>query len=137
MMPPHTIVPATEADITTIVNMLYLEKISLPLNQLMWKQWPNETPQKARIESAVSGSLKDANHQTYKFLDGENGEVVGLLVLARSGPTIPDEQSEKPEDETPKPSIPSELRGDVFEMVVAGINDICKDSTTKDRIGLF
>lgn len=136
-MPAHTIAFGKEADVPVMVNLLYHEKISLPINQLMWKQWPNEAPQKARIESAVRGSLSDPIHTVYKIIDDEVERVVGLLVLTRRQPPTLDVQGTQPTNEGAKPTLPPELRQDVTEAIMAAIGDIEKDSTHVECIGLI
>lgn len=134
-MPTYTIAHGTETDVSAMVDLVYHEKISLPINQLMWRNWPNEAPQKARIESAVRGSLSEPIHTVHKIVDDEVDRVVGLLVLTQGHASTPEERSKQSSNDGSKPTLPPELRQDVTETIMAAIGDIEKDSTHVERIG--
>lgn len=131
------ITPATETDIPALVNLVYLGKISIPLNQFMWKQWPSEIAQKTRVESAVRGSLNDSNVKSYKVVAAESGHIVGLLVLTRRTPTIAKEQEKESDTRSSEIVAPPELRSDVLNMVAAAINDISRNSADVNHIGPY
>lgn len=135
-MPSFTIAFATDADVPALVHLIYLEKISLPINRCMWNNWPNEIAQKARVEAAVRGSLDGTKHKSYKIVDTEKDRVVGLLVLTRRSQRVVNDSTQESEGDVAKAEVPPELRADVLKMVVASIGSIDEGSSNADHIGL-
>ncbi|KAF1987931.1 acyl-CoA N-acyltransferase, partial [Aulographum hederae CBS 113979] len=86
--PTNTIHPATLSDLPAIANLVHASKQHLPINHVLFKDWPNEAGQKPIYTAAVEGAFKNPDVESFKVVDDASGEVVGEFVLSRKKPGL-------------------------------------------------
>jgi GNAT superfamily N-acetyltransferase len=133
MTTTHSIHPVSSPDLPTLAQFLQESKLSLTINRLLFKDWPNETAQQAVYTHAVETGFQNPAVESFKVVDDEAGLIVGHLVLSRKRPA----GTEAPSSEKGKGSpVPDGVDGEVFAAVEAAIAaiDTAKDV---DHLGEF
>ena len=105
----YTIQPAVLADSPTLIDLVVHDKLSLTMNQLIFKDWPNTDKQKSVYTGNVERAFRDPSSVPLKAVD-DTGNIVGYLLLSRRKPlssltsddTKPEDRMEniKPEETT-------------------------------------
>jgi hypothetical protein len=72
-----------EKDIQVLGDLLLRSKLSLSVNRLLWKNWPNETAQREQYTAAVASALKHPNMLDLKATDSQTGQIVGYTCLTK------------------------------------------------------
>lgn len=134
-----TIKLMTTSDVPAAVDLLYQHKISLAINRVMWKTWPDETVQKARIRSAFEESMRSSSTKCYKAIEDHTGDVLGILVLTHRQPPSADVSTNK-ETSHPDVNMPQTLAGlnlDILNAVTTALDIISEDVAGIDHQGLY
>lgn len=72
-----------EKDIKVLGGLLLRSKLSLTINRLLWKNWPNETAQREQYTAAVEGAFKDPNMLDLRAVDKETGQIAGYVCFTK------------------------------------------------------
>jgi hypothetical protein len=76
-----SIIPATLADLPVLARLLCDTKLTLKINRLLWKDWPNEILQLSKCRRAIEGSFGNPASKNLKLIDNDSGEIIGHLTL--------------------------------------------------------
>lgn len=135
----HSIHPITSADVPALANHLLASKLQLAINRFLFKDWPNDSAQRAIYSNAVEGGFKDPESTTLKVVDDTSGEIVGHLVLTRR-------KAEKAETETPlagdagekqNQNVPAGFNPEVLATVGEMIKEVDKEVKDIEHIRSF
>ena len=116
-----SIIPATESDIPILTELVHASKLSLTINRLLYKEWPNTVVQLARTSEAIGSSLKDTAAESLKAVDNETGEILGYVVM--TGQDAANAQRGKP-DGSESHVVPDCYQPGVYAMVMQAIAEI-------------
>ncbi|KAI2628658.1 hypothetical protein GGR54DRAFT_588213 [Hypoxylon sp. NC1633] len=82
-IPDHTILPATEADITTLTDFLVASKLQLAINRFLFKDWPATDAQRANYKTHVESGIKNPRTTSLKVVHDGSGKIVAYLYLTK------------------------------------------------------
>lgn len=131
------IVPAEASDIPTLgTDLLYHQKLALTINRLLFRDWPNETTQKAIYIGAVESAFNDSNVECLKAVD-EHGDIIGYLALTRRQPTntVPPSDAASTGGEGGKQDVPDFFNPDVLSPVQSAVADINQETQNTEHYG--
>jgi hypothetical protein len=121
-MPTTTLHPVISInDIPFIADLIHESKLALPINRLLWEDWPNNDKQHPQYVDAIEASFKDPLTTIWKVVDGDNesGAIVGYLVFSLKKPTpIAVEVSAESLKEKGEPKFPDGINVDVIKAVI-------------------
>ncbi|KAE8450110.1 hypothetical protein EG329_006891 [Mollisiaceae sp. DMI_Dod_QoI] len=131
-MSNYSIQPMAVDDLPTHISFLLSSKLSLAVNHFLFKDWPNETAQRALYSSAAESGFKSPDSECLKAIDNGSGEMVAHLVLTRkksvnAGPAAANEG-----DENPKPP-PEGLDLEFLPHIMKVIKDVEKERAGIDH----
>jgi len=132
--PNFSVLPVSRSDLSALANLVHTSKLSLTINRLLFKDWPNEAAQKGLYRQAVESAFEDPSVECLKVVDGESGDIVGHLALTRRRPG----NTEKPpakKDGDGNQKIPDGLDPVVFAAVSKAAVEVAKDMSGVDRFG--
>ncbi|KAJ5201383.1 uncharacterized protein N7498_006046 [Penicillium cinerascens] len=84
--PKYSIASVSEPDLPFLANFIHAAKLSLSINRLIFKDWPNEALQKQMYSEAVQDGYSNPSMECFKAVDVDSNEIVGYFVLARKRP---------------------------------------------------
>lgn len=112
-----------EQDINVLGDLLLRSKLSLSINRLLWKDWPNETAQREQYTAAISDAFTDSNMLDLKAVDNATGQIVGYICLAKkerkAHPDVTDNGRPRTEDNMAAPAT-------MDASVLAGVGNACQ-----------
>lgn len=127
--------PVTSTDdIPALCQLLYEAKIALPINCLLWKNWPNTSVQLSHYDIALQSSLKSDNVDVHKVVDETltPEPIIGYLVVShKQAVTSPDG---KKDASTAESEVPEEFVPEVFREVLAFAKE-CDTERETEHIG--
>ncbi|KAJ5120166.1 hypothetical protein N7448_010835 [Penicillium atrosanguineum] len=132
--PNYTIAPVLESDLPFLANFLHVAKLSLSINRLIFKDWPNDAVQMQMYTGAVRGGFSDPSMESFKAVDSDSDEIIGYFALARKQPV--EETSVDAENKDSNQVIPDGLNPGLFEEVVKATDQISKKVEAMDRFEL-
>lgn len=127
MAASYTIASVENDDILTLSDLVHTSKLSLPINQLLFRDWPNDAAQKPLYTQAVVSSHNDPAVTDLKAVDDASGKIIGYIAFTRKhasgGPPPTDEadSARNASDQQQHSSPPEGLNPDVLA-AVAGLN---------------
>jgi GNAT superfamily N-acetyltransferase len=129
-----SILPVDRSDLSVIADFVHSSKLSLTINRLLFKDWPNEAAQKAVYTKAVESAFDDPSVEGLKAL--MNGEIVGYVGLTRKRPAknVTDRPLATDEDGMPPP--PDHFNPEVLMMVSNAVTEINKEMEGIDHFGM-
>jgi len=129
-----SILPVDRSDLSVIADFVHSSKLSLTINRLLFKDWPNEAAQKAVYTKAVESAFDDPSVEGLKAL--MNGEIVGYVGLTRKRPAknVTDRPLATDEDGMPPP--PDHFNPEVLMMVSNAVTEINKEMEGIDHFEL-
>ncbi|KAA8910372.1 hypothetical protein TRICI_004170 [Trichomonascus ciferrii] len=128
----YSIEPVFESDISVIGEMLHTAKLALPINRLLWNDWPNDEAQKPQYLQAAESGLEGSSTESLKAVDKATGEIVGYFVLALK----PGVKSPTYADNGPQ-SVPKSLNPAVLTAVSNASTESSKQIGIEDHFGKF
>lgn len=127
MAASYTILPVQLDDLPALADLVHTSKLALPVNQLLFRNWPNDAAQKPLYTQAVVSSHNDPTVRDLKAVDTISGKIAGYIAFSRKHPTaasasIPDTDSAKDDTQQPQQqsSTPEGLNPDVLA-AIAGL----------------
>ena len=138
-MPASTSIhPVSPSDLPTLGDFLYSCKLTLTINKLLFKEWPNEATQKPIYTGAVERANKDPEVEDLKVVDEKSGEIVAYLALTRKRPAAKTEQPPAEDNgEGKKQDAPDFFNPDVLSLVGATSAEIAKEMEGIDHFGMY
>lgn len=133
MASPYHILPVESADLATLAEFVYESKLSLTINRLVYKDWPNEVAQRHQYTLAVEGGFNNPNIESLKAVDA-SGEIVGYLALTRIHPKTTEEPADK-NKWSQQQSATDVFDQDVLKAVIQGVAAVAEGTQTLDRYG--
>ncbi|KAL2822233.1 hypothetical protein BDW59DRAFT_180907 [Aspergillus cavernicola] len=103
----YTIRAREPSDIPATGELLYRSKLSLTINRLLFKNWPNEEVQRKNYKSALE-NVDSSTVESLSVIDNASGDVLGLLDIMRKRPATNINQASTPVVEKDKGSAPLE-----------------------------
>ncbi|KAF7587106.1 hypothetical protein BBP40_007712 [Aspergillus hancockii] len=129
MSPPsYTIRPVEHTDIPALAEILYMSKLALTINRLLFKDWPNATIQRQNYLAAIQGTDSPGS-ESLSVVDNESGEVIGHLALTRR----PANDTERPEDGEEKSALPDFFNPEVVTAVLDAVAHLARGTKTADH----
>jgi hypothetical protein len=131
----NSILPVSSSDIHTLGDFLYTSKLTLTINRLLFKDWPNETIQKPIYTGSVESAFKDPSVECLKVVDDDSGDIVGYLALTRRRPMAKTEHPPDAGNGGGKQNIPDGFNPDVLSAVSAAVTEMAKQVEGTDHFG--
>ncbi|CAG8973946.1 hypothetical protein HYALB_00007475 [Hymenoscyphus albidus] len=78
-----TILPVQKSDLPDAANLIHTSKLALPINRLLYKNWPADAAQEEQCLNAVTGAFHNPTMESFKVVDPDTQEMVAYLVLTR------------------------------------------------------
>ncbi|OAP63211.1 hypothetical protein AYL99_02438 [Fonsecaea erecta] len=134
-----TIRPVSSSDLPLLSELVHTCKLALPVNRLLFKDWPNNAAQRPLYAAAVESAFKGESVDSLKAVDQESGDILGHLALTRKRPltqtkTQPPSgkgiRSEKQED------IPDFFNPELLSAVSNAVSEIAKGTEEFDHFEL-
>lgn len=135
----HPIHPIASHDQPALTNLLHSSKLSLTINQLLFKDWPNEAVQKPLYAGSVGSAFSDPAAECLKVVDDMSGDIVGYLVLSRERPIIEAGSGDAATSITSNPEVhiaPEGLRQEIFTPVMKASEEISEQMQGIDHFKL-
>lgn len=134
-----SIQPLLEADLPAATELVQWSKLAMPINRLLWSDWPNLESQKAQTARAVHGSFSNPDYKSLKVVDDASGEVLGYMALIAKRPSSTPEVNETaPGDGAKEPFKLSEaLNPGILSMVTTTKGDIENEMAATDHVGRY
>jgi hypothetical protein len=124
----YSIQPVTSPDnLPTLIQFLHESKLSLTINRLLWKDWPNDICQRPQYINAIESSFKSESSEIFKAVD-ETGTIIGHLVLTHRKPAT-SEAKVSVEEGDGRPKIPNGINEEVLNVVMTFAEEV---ETLKD-----
>lgn len=133
MPPTIEILPVYSGDLPTLADFLYTSKLSLSINRLLYKDWPNEAAQRTNYAGAIEGGFKDPASECLKAVDGETGDVLGFVVLTKRLSQKVEQVGGNGQAEAPK--VPESMNPVVFRAVVQASAELGGETKSIDHFG--
>ena len=133
--PTFSVVPVTKSDLPAIAHLVHLCKLALPINRLLFKNWPNDAVQKPLYAGAVKSSFDDEAIRCWKGVNDETGELVGYIATTRKRPQNTEAQDHDVEG-TEIPTVPNGLNAEVMAAVSAATSQIACSMSEVDHFGM-
>lgn len=131
-----SILPVLEADLPILSDFLHTSKLSLTINRLLVKDWPNEDIQRKHYADVIAGSLQDPSNELLKSVDTSTGQIVGFVALTRKHPVPSIASSDKGEGDVEKSNVPNWMNSVVFEAVMSGSDYVTQPTDDIERFGI-
>ncbi|KAL4907942.1 hypothetical protein BDW74DRAFT_148274 [Aspergillus multicolor] len=118
------------SDVDILEGLLFTSKLSLTINKLLFKNWPNEAVQRRNYRSALEGLDFDSeDRESLTVVNDESGEIIGHLALLRKQPQSPvqddTERGESHATSAPQQAdIPDFFNPEVFNAVIGAISEL-------------
>lgn len=131
--PKYSIASVSEPDLPFLANFIHAAKLSLSINRLIFKDWPNEALQKQVYSNAVQDGYSNPLMKCFKAVDVDSNEIVGYFVLARKRPvkkSLTDSGSEGVQQ-----AIPDGFNLGLFRELTNATIQIAKQTDAIDRFG--
>jgi hypothetical protein len=122
-----TISPVSGEDLTVLSDYLLKAKLSLTINRLLIKNWPNEKGQKPIYAGAIEGGFTDPNCECLKAVDSKSGEIVGFVVSSLKQPRATANAAEL--------NVPSIMEPSVYAAVMSAAADLDSDMADVEHLG--
>lgn len=117
-----------EKDIKVLGDLLLRSKLSLSINRLLWKNWPNETAQREQYTAAVEGAFNDLNMLDLKAVDEATGQIVGYVCFTKKEKNAQcDNAQPRAEDEDVAPAASQDTPVTMDADVLAGVMKACQE----------
>jgi ribosomal protein S18 acetylase RimI-like enzyme len=130
-----SILPVSKADLPILSDFLHTSKISLTINRLLVKDWPNEEVQRKHYADVITGSLQDASNELLKSVDTSTGQIAGFVVLTRKHPVPSTASSEKGGGNVERTNVPNWMNPVLFEAVMSGSDYVTQPTDDMERFG--
>lgn len=131
-LPNHSIQPVREADLPFLASFLHTSKLALPINRLLFKEWPNDAAQKPLYAGAMRSGFEDADVDDLKCVDADTGEIVAYIAISRKRPG-PDPTADRlKRSDAGKGDF---FHPDIIAAVTDAVGEINRDVQNLDRIG--
>lgn len=139
-----SLLPTKKEDITVLGDLLFHSKLSLSINRLLWKAWPNETVQREQYAATIAGAHNDPNMLDFKTVDEKTGQIIGYICFARNkGTNQPSsgDQIHSPTDTegsptaTPTKDIPTGVDPEVLAGAVKACDEVEKGMNLAESYG--
>ncbi|KAE8395654.1 hypothetical protein ETB97_011247 [Aspergillus alliaceus] len=128
----YTIRPVQASDIPALADLLYTSKLSLTINRLLFKEWPNEAIQRQNYFRAVD-SIDKSEPESLTVVDKASGEIIGHLAFNRR---LPVQKLEEPKPETGKQDLPDFFNPEVVTAVLSAVAELKQDTKSIDHYEL-
>lgn len=132
----YTIHPLTHPDLPTLAHFVQDSKLGLPINRLLFKDWPAHSIQREHYLRNVSANFENPDVERFKVIDDESGSMIGHLVLTRKRPGG-GEGGGGGEGESPaqrKVDVPEYFNKEVFAAVMDTVSELAVDEGV-DHLG--
>ena len=132
-----TIAPVEASDLPHLgADLLLPQKLALIINRLLFRDWPNETTQKAIYTGAVESAFNNPSVECLKAVD-EKGDIVGYLALTRKQPAKAEPPSDTVDAENTKgkQDPPEFVDPAVFSAVQAAVSEINQETQNTEHFG--
>ncbi|KIW83907.1 hypothetical protein Z517_03153 [Fonsecaea pedrosoi CBS 271.37] len=135
----QSIHPISHSDLPFLSDLVHTCKLALPINRLLFKDWPNEGAQKplyaAAVETAFQGEFVDC----LKSIDEKSGDILGYLALTRKRSSTGNTNNQPPSGKgigSEKPQdIPEFFNSEVLEAVSGAVSEIARSAVGFDHFG--
>lgn len=134
MSTSYSIHSVASTDLPALGELLHTAKLALPINRLLWKDWPNDAAQKPQYAQALESGFKEPSIENFKAIDNASGETVGYLGLARKQPVKQEESVQNSNPSTP-PNLPDGVDTEVCTAVMKAVAEIAEDTEGMDCFG--
>ncbi|KAH6877206.1 hypothetical protein B0T10DRAFT_609926 [Thelonectria olida] len=128
-----SIQPVSGADLPALADFLYTSKLSLSINRLLYKDWPNESAQRPIYAGAIKTSLSDPSSECLKAVDAKTGNVLGFVVLTKK-PAQKNEDVSRTDDGAAKSSVPESMNPEVFWTVMKATAELSHGAENIDHL---
>ena len=143
MAAPYTIAPVQSDDVPALANLIHTSKLALRINQLLFKNWPNEAVQKPLYTQAVVSSFNDANVTDLKAVDSASGKIIGYIAfMHKHATTLPEPAISEPDhaeydaqQQQQQSSTPEGLNPDILAAVAGLGMETARHFDSLDRYG--
>ena len=129
-----SVVPVMKSDLPAIAHLVHTCKLALPINRLLFENWPNDAAQKPLYTAAVNSSFDDDAVQCWKAVDDETGGLVGYIATTRKRPENIEAQDHEMR-ENKKPTVPDGLKAEVMAAVSDATSQIARTLVDVDHFG--
>ena len=129
-----SVVPVMKSDLPAIAHLVHTCKLALPINRLLFENWPNDAAQKPLYTAAVNSSFDDDAVQCWKAVNDETGALVGYIATTRKRPENIEAQ-DKEETKDDEPTVPDGLNAEVIAAVSNATSQIARTMVETDHFG--
>ncbi|KAL2830968.1 hypothetical protein BJY01DRAFT_254466 [Aspergillus pseudoustus] len=128
------------AHITETAELLYISKLGLTINRLLFKDWPNEAMQRKNYTSVIE-NLPGSEFEGITAVDEVSGEVLAHLAIRRKTPVANNDEEEKGKGGAAAaapaaPEIPEFFNAEVFSAVRAAVSELSQGLEEVDHLEL-
>lgn len=104
------------SDISQLSHLLYEAKIALPINRLLWKDWPNTSVQHSHYVVALESSFDSDSVDIYKVVEASFTmvSIIGYIVISHKQAVLPEDGAEASGQD-----IPTDFMPEVYKEVMA------------------
>ena len=134
-VPTFSVVPVTKSDLPAIARLVHLCKLALPINRLLFENWPNDAVQKPLYTGAVKSSFDNEAVKCQKAVNDESGELVGYIATTRKRPRNTEAQDHE-DKETEIPAVPDGVNAEVMAAVSAATSQTACSMIEVDHLGM-
>ncbi|OQV09219.1 hypothetical protein CLAIMM_13365 [Cladophialophora immunda] len=107
----QSISPVSSSDLPFLSDLVHTCKLALPINRLLFKDWPNDAAQKPLYAAAVESAFKGESVDCLKSVDQQPGDILAYLALTRKRPHTGSTETQPPSGK----GIGSEKQQDIPE----------------------
>jgi hypothetical protein len=118
----HTISAVEKSDLPTLATLVAASKLSLTINRLLFKNWPNHTAQKPLYTAAIEGGFANPSVTNLKAVSEETGEIIAYLGLTRKRSAVTEEEVKKSPGNLTS-NVPNGIVPDVLKEVVRAVGE--------------
>ncbi|KIW23557.1 uncharacterized protein PV07_11746 [Cladophialophora immunda] len=136
----QSISPVSSSDLPFLSDLVHTCKLALPINRLLFKDWPNDAAQKPLYAAAVESAFKGESVDCLKSVDQQPGDILGYLALTRKRPHTGSTETQPPSGKgigsEKQQDIPEFFNSEVLSAVSNAVSEIAKGTEGFDHFEL-
>ncbi|OAL32312.1 hypothetical protein AYO22_00334 [Fonsecaea multimorphosa] len=133
------ICPVSSSDLPLLSDLVHTCKLALPINRLLFKDWPNDAAQRPLYAAAVESAFKDELAVCLKAVDEGSGDVLGHVALTRKRPPTESTETQLPSSQgsggEKQQDISEFFNPDLLSAISNAVSEIAKETEEVDHFG--
>jgi hypothetical protein len=124
--PLYTFRQVERSDLDALEELLFTSKLSLTINRLLFKDWPNEAAQRRNYRAALENQdFESDDRERLGVIDNASGKLIGFIALCRRQPEL-HTQAASPSVDGPEKqmNIPDHFNPEVYNAVMNAVREL-------------